>query len=190
MIGLLKGTVDTIRPTYVLVDTGTVGYKVLANVTILSKLKTGDSVKLYTYTYVREDALELFGFENPDDLSLFELLITISGVGPKTALGIFAKGSHVQIKNAILSQDVEFFSGIPRLGRKNAQKIIIELRGKLGDSSALLDLGELDEEKEISTALKDFGFKPDEIKETLKKIRGTEGSVEQKLKLALKQLAK
>lgn len=190
MIGLVKGTVDTIRSSYILIDTGPVGYKVLVTQNILGKIKVGDTLKLYTYTYVREDALDLFGFSTVEDLSLFELFLTVPGVGPKTAIGIFLAGDSKQITNAVLTADVAFFSKVPRLGKKNAQKVILELKGKLGDSEAVLDFAAQDEEKEIAVALKNFGFKPDEIHEVLKKIRGHEGTVEQKMKLALKQLAK
>ncbi|MDO8269177.1 MAG: Holliday junction branch migration protein RuvA [Candidatus Levybacteria bacterium] len=190
MIGLVKGTVDTITNSHVFIDTGGVGYKILVTQNILAKAKVGSNLKVYTYTHVREDILELFGFESVADLSLFELLLTVSGVGPKTAIGIFSAGDTKQITNAVLTADVAFFAKVPRLGKKNAQKVILELKGKLGDGDAVLDFAADSEEKEIAAALKDFGFKPDEIHETLKKIRGHEGTVEQKMKLALKQLAK
>lgn len=190
MIGFLRGTIDTVTTNYLIIDTGNIGYKVLVSNSLLSKVRKGSNLKLYTFTYVREDILELFGFENHEDLVLFELFLTISGIGPKTALGIFAKGTFSQITNAIVSNDVDFFSGIPRLGRKNAQKIIIELSGKIGDATVTLDFQAQDEEKEISIALKEFGFAHDEISQTLKKVRSEKGTVEQKLKLALKYLAK
>ena len=190
MIGFIYGKVDTINSSFIFIDTGGVGYKVLVPQTILSKVRVGDQLKVYTYTHVREDILDLFGFESLDDLSLFELFLTVSGIGPKTAIGIFTAGTSSQIRNAVLSADVAFFSDIPRLGRKNAQKIIIELKSKLGDSDAILDLESHDEEREISNALKGFGFHAEEISIVLKKIRGQGESIEQKLKLALKHLGK
>lgn len=187
MIGLIYGKVVEIIPPHVIIDTGGVGYKVLVPLGILSKTKKGEELRVYTYTHVREDMLELFGFETADDLSLFELFLTVPGVGPKTAIGIFSAGTSGQIKNAILLSDTSFFSGVPRLGLKNAQKIIIELKSKLGGDSAV-DLSSHEEEKEISLALKNFGFKADEITLTLKKIRGQGNSIEEKVKLALKNL--
>jgi Holliday junction DNA helicase RuvA len=190
MIGLVKGNIDSIRSNHIILDTGSVGYKIIVSATLLAKLKPQDKLRLYTYTYVREDILELFGFESLEQLSLFELILTVSGVGPKTALAVFSQGTSQQITEAILMSDVSFFSGVPRLGKKNAQKIIIELKGKLGDATTTLDFAAQDEEKEIVQALKDFGFKPQEISDVLKKIRGKGNSIEDKMKLALKHLAK
>lgn len=190
MIGLVKGTVDSIRSSFVIIDAGGVGYKVLLPLQILSKIKIGEILKVYTYTYVREDALDLFGFETYDDLSLFELFLTVPGIGPKTAIGIFGAAPSSQIRNAVMSQDLAFFATVPRLGKKNAQKIILELSGKLGDTDRALDFSEQTEEKEIVSALKDFGFKSPEIQEVLKKVRGQGVTLEEKMKLALKHLAK
>ena len=190
MIGLIHGTVDTIRPTYVIIDTGGVGYKVIIPQSLISKAQVGLPLKVYTYTHVREDVLDLFGFASVEDLSLFELFLTVPGIGPKTAVGIFAAGPTSQIRNAVVTADISFFSQVPRLGRKNAQKIIIELKSKLGDSDFTLDLSDQDEEKEIAIALKDLGFKSDEVSAVLKKVRGQGTTLEQKMKLALKQLGK
>lgn len=189
MIGLIYGKVAIIKPPYAIVDTGGVGYKILVPQEILSKLKIGEELKVFTYTHVREDTLELFGFESSDDLSLFELFLSVPGIGPKTAVGIFSAGTTTQIKSAVLASDTSFFSRVPRLGLKNAQKIIIELKSKLG-GDGLVDLSDGEEEKELSNALKNFGFKTDEITNTLKKIRGQGASVEEKIRLALKHLGK
>lgn len=189
MIGLVYGKVDFIKPPYVVIDTGGVGYKVLVPQTILAKATQGSQLKVYTFTNVREDALELFGFETPEDLALFELFLTVPGIGPKTAIGIFTVGTSSQIRGAVLSSDVAFFSQVPRLGHKNAQKIILELKSKMGGDDTI-DLTTHEEEKELSTALKDFGFKPAEITAVLKKIRGEGTTIEEKMRLALKHLGK
>ena len=190
MIGLIKGTVDLIRAPYAIIDTGGVGYKVLLPTHILSKIKLRDSVKIYTYTHVREDALDLFGFETYDDLLLFELFLTVPGVGPKTAIGIFAAGTSTEIKNAVTGSDISFFGQVPRLGRKNAQKIILELSGKMGEPDVTLDFSIYTEEKEITVTLKNLGFKSEEVTQALKEIRGQGRSITEKMKLALKHLGK
>ena len=189
MIGLIYGKVDSIKTPYVVVDTGGVGYKILVPQGILNKITVGTQLKVYTYTNVREDALDLFGFETPNDLALFEQFLTVPGIGPKTAIGIFAAGTTPQIRGAVLSSDVSFFSQVPRLGHKNAQKIILELKNKMGGDDTL-DIAGGEEEKELFGALKNFGFKSDEINTVLKKIRGQKTTIEDKMRFALKHLAK
>src|SRR6266567_4459837 len=126
MIGTLKGVIEYREDPFLIVDVNGVGYKVLVPNSILSRISgTGDTIKLYTHTHVREDLLELYGFTDPQDLKLFEYLISVSGVGCKTALGIFSVGSRKEIMLAITTNDVSFFTAVPRLGKKNAQKIII-----------------------------------------------------------------
>lgn len=189
VIGLVYGKVDSIKTPYIVIDTGGVGYKILVPQGILGKTKVGNQLKVYTYTNVREDALDLFGFETPNDLELFELFLTVPGIGPKTAIGIFTAGTTSQIRGAVLSADVSFFSQVPRLGHKNAQKIILELKSKMGGDDTI-DLTGGEDEKELSNALKDFGFKSDEINGVLKKIRGQEITIEEKMRQALKLLGK
>ncbi|MDP2649676.1 MAG: Holliday junction branch migration protein RuvA [bacterium] len=190
MIASIKGKIDIISSSYVVVDVNGVGYKILLPFAILSTLSVGKETKLFTYTHVREDVLELYGFLNQEDLKLFEHLISVSGVGPKTAIGIFSSGSSDMIIGAISRADVEFFTSVPRLGKKNAQKIIIELKSKLG-SIAELDLsGQTSKEDiEIIDALKNFGFTSSEIKKALKEMP-EEKTFEERIKAALKYLGK
>lgn len=191
MIASLKGTVDAINSSHAIIDISGVGYKVLLPAAILSKLSSGDKIKVFTYTHVREDVLELYGFLSQEELMLFEHLISVSGVGPKTALGVFSYGSKEAIVQAVSTADVEFFTAVPRLGKKNAQRIIIELKGKIG-SVAELDLSEKDlkENSEIISALKTFGFLSHEVKDALKAIKSDGKTTEEKIRLALKYLGK
>lgn len=192
MIASLNGTIELRSDPYLIIDVGGVGYKVLACSEVLSKInQIGGGVKLFTYTHVREDALELYGFGHFADLKLFEMLIGVSGVGPKTAMSIFSIGSRSEIVNAIVKGDVEFFTSVPRLGKKNAQKIIIELKSKLG-SDGELDLSEKDlkENKELTGALRTFGFTEKEASEAVKALKGQGDTIEQKIKLALKYLGR
>lgn len=191
MIASLKGVIDSLNSSYAIVDVSGVGYKVLLPQSILCKLKAGDKIKFSIYTHVRDDTLDLFGFLNSNELSLFEHLISVSGVGPKTALSIFSFGTAEEVLKAIATADVEFFQSIPRLGKKNAQKIIIELKNKLG-ADADLDLSGQNylENKEVADALKNFGFTGSEISKVLKEIKGQGETVEEKIKLALKFLGK
>lgn len=191
MIASLKGTIELIDSSHIILDVAGVGYKVAATRDILAKAKSGDKIKVFTYTHVKEDILELYGFLTIEDLKLFEHLISVSGIGPKTALGIFSLNSSQDIIQAIISGNDDFFSGVPRLGKKNAQKIIIELRGKFIDYGSLSPLDGLGTaNNEILSALKTFGFTTREIQEALKQIHGKGETSEDKIKLALKYLGK
>src|SRR5438132_999473 len=108
MIGIIKGIVEYREDPYLIVDVNGVGYRVLVPVPVSAKITSlGDSIKLYTHTHVREDLLELYGFIEPEDLRLFEYLISVSGVGCKTALTIFSVGSRRDIMQAITTDNVD-----------------------------------------------------------------------------------
>jgi holliday junction DNA helicase RuvA len=191
MIGFLSGIIEFLNIPQVIINVNGVGYRVIVPNTVLSKLAVGQKLKLYTYTYVREDELSLFGFLEPEDLGLFESLITVSGIGPKTALNIFSFGKREEIVSAIIRGDVLFFSSVPRLGQKNAQKIIIELKGKLGSSSEMdLSGKDLIENTEVVAALKTFGFTSMEATKALREINAAGKTTEEKIRLTLRHLGK
>ncbi len=191
MIAYLTGTIHSKGINYLIVMTsGGVGYKVYVPTDIITSVDIDMPAALFTHTHVKEDALDLYGFPSQEDLSMFELFLGVSGIGPKTALNIFSNGKLPKIKEAIVKGDVEFFTTVPRLGRKNAQKIIIELRSKLGSLGELDLAAEGGETKEIIDALKAFGFSVVEAKEALKFIKDIEGDTSTKIKSALKFLGK
>ena len=190
MIGSIKGVLELKNLPYIIVDVHGVGYKLLSPGKISSKLVIGDQVQFFTYTHVREDVLELYGFQSPEELKLFEKLISVSGVGPKTAVTIFSFGTKEEIIDAVIKGNVDFFTSVPRLGKKNAQKIIIELRSKLGSTDSLDLTEDTQETTEVISALKTFGFTVAEAKSALNSINGQGESVEEKIKLALRQLGK
>jgi holliday junction DNA helicase RuvA len=190
MISYLSGTIKYKYPTSVTLLTGGVGYKVFVPTDVITATKIDDAVEFFIHTHVKEDALDLYGFADSESPMLFELLIGVSGIGPKTALNIFSNGKSGKIKEAIVKGDVAFFTSVPRLGTKNAQKIIIELRGKLGSIGSFDILSESGETKEVFDALLAFGFKEYEAKEALKHLKDFEGNVEAKIKQALKYLGK
>jgi holliday junction DNA helicase RuvA len=188
MIGSLQGIIDYREAQFVILSVGGVGYKVLVPATVTTAV--GEQTKLFTHTHVREDVLELYGFVDPLDLKLFEYLISVSGVGCKTALGVYSVGSRKEIINAIIGNDVSFFTSVPRLGKKNAQKIIIELKNKLGGEGDVdLSTGE-SESSEVVQALKSFGFTPAEARSAIKSLNGKGETVGEKVRLALKYLGK
>ena len=191
MIGFLNGEVIARDDPYIVIDVSGVGYRVVVANGILSNISKNTKVKLFIYTHVREDAIQLYGFLDSLDLKLFENLISVSGVGPKTAMNIFSIGGREEIIQAIITGDVSFFVGVPRLGKKNAQKIIIELKSKLG-SIEDLDLTKIDvkENSEVIAALRQFGFSSREALEAIKSIKEKNLTIEEKIRLALKELGK
>lgn len=189
MIGSLNGTVVVRDDPNLIIDVSGVGYKVLAAQDVLSSASVGAKISVFTYTHVREDDLSLYGFSKYSDLKLFESLINVSGIGPKTAIGVFAIGTADQILQAIIQADTSFFSRVPRLGTKNAQKIIIELKNKVGGGELDLTEGSKQTKTELSSALKSFGFTSGEINEAIRNIDGSV-TVEEQIKLALKFLGK
>ena len=191
MIGFLSGEVVVRDDPHIVIDVNGVGYKVVVANGILSSLGKNGKVKLFVYTHVREDAISLFGFLDSLDLKLFENLISVSGIGPKTAMNVFSIGDRERIIEAIITNDVAFFSSAPRLGKKNAQKIIIELKTKFG-SLQDLDLSKIDtkEAGEVVAALRSFGFSSKEALEAVKSIKEEGKTIEEKIRLALKYLGK
>lgn len=189
MIGSIRGKVILKDGNHLIVDVNGIGYRILVSAKVLSQNHLDKVTLLYTYTHVKEDALELFGFSEVADLKLFENLIGVSGVGPKTAMSIFSFLTREEVINGVLKGDVGIFSGIPRLGKKNAQKIIIELKNKLGDTSSFnLNGFDFSENDEVFAALKNFGFSSKEISNALKNIDSQAKTAEEKIKLALKAL--
>ena len=188
MIGFLSGTIQKTN-SYLIVQTNCgVGYKVEVSLSLLATLQEGEEASLYIYTHVKEDALKLFGFKSQKDLSLFELVLSVSGVGPKTALAIIDTGAE-RLVTAVQNADVAFFSSVPRVGKKLAQKIIIELKSKLGGLKDL-DLSPLSQtEQDVMDGLLGLGFVETNIQEVLKSL-DTKQSVETILKQAVKKLSK
>lgn len=192
MIGFLRGEIVVREDPYIIVNVNGVGYKVFASSPLLSKIEGEEgTVKIFTYTHVREDNISLFGFAESSDLKLFEKLISVSGIGPKTAMGIFSVGTREMIIDAIVRGDAGFFTQVPRLGTKNSQKIIIELKNKFGGEGELDLLGhDSKNNKEVISALEGFGFSKKEAIGAIKEIKADGKKVEDRIRMALKYLGK
>jgi Holliday junction DNA helicase RuvA len=132
MIASLRGRVVARRVDGVALDVGGVGYLVQATQRAMQKARSGAEVTLDTYLHVREDALQLYGFAEPAERELFELLLSVSGVGPKVALAILSNSTPGDLRRAIALEDETRFVAIPGIGRKTAQRIVLELKEKLG----------------------------------------------------------
>ena len=132
MIAHIKGTLETKAADYVVIDVGGLGYKVYISATGMEKLgNIGDKVKVYTYYRVREDDISIFGFNTNEELRMFELILSVSGVGAKTAQTIVALTNPSEFAIAIISDDISYLTQIPGIGAKSAQRIILELKDKM-----------------------------------------------------------
>ena len=141
MIGYIKGTVEEIFDDSCIVENQGMGYLIKVPATVLATLQCKETIKMYTYMYVREDQLALFGFESRNQLQMFELLISVNGIGPKAALGILSTLSTSALLLAIVSQDAKAISKSPGIGAKTAQKVILELKDKVSADSILTQEG-------------------------------------------------
>ncbi len=169
MIGTIQGTIRHKDIRSLIVDVGGVGYKVAVTTDTSLGLENGDSIFLWTYLAVRENALDLYGFIDKDTKDVFELLITISGIGPKTALSILNVATPKTLRKAVANDDTSYLTKVSGIGKKNAEKIVIELRDKLDITNE--DRSEnLRAEGDVVEALVSLGYKERDIREVLKKM--------------------
>jgi Holliday junction DNA helicase RuvA len=133
MIGYLTGKIISSKPTHILLDVNGVGYAIKISINTFEKLTGKNTISLYIYTNVKEDSITLFGFYTEAEKEMFELLITINGVGPKSALGLLSGISTDDLKQAIITSNVERIVAVPGIGRKTAERLILELRNKVRD---------------------------------------------------------
>lgn len=131
MIAFVRGTAVDMTENSVIVEAGGIGYEIYMTGTDLSQIHMGEEVKIHTYFNVREDAMQLYGFRSKDDLQMFRLLLGVNGVGPKAAVGVLAGITADELRFAILSDDVKTLSKAPGIGKKTAQKLILELKDKM-----------------------------------------------------------
>lgn len=138
MIHFIKGVLDTVGENQIVVENQGIGFEIMVPMSVVSALpQTGNNVKIYTYMYVREDCQQLFGFLTRDELAMFKLLITVSGIGPKGALGILSVMDADALRFAILADDAKSISKAPGIGKKTAGKLILELKDKLDFEEAV-----------------------------------------------------
>jgi holliday junction DNA helicase RuvA len=191
MIGKLTGTLAAKNPPEVLVDCGGVGYEVLVPMSTFYNLPAlGDKVALLTHLIVREDAHLLYGFATQDERAGFKQLVKISGVGPRTALSILSGMSVADIAQAVAKQDAGRLTKIPGIGKKTAERLLLELKGKLGDALATGGVSvSNDNQSDILQALVALGYSDRDAGLALKALPADVG-VSEGIKLALKALAK
>jgi holliday junction DNA helicase RuvA len=187
MISYIKGIVLSRDLKGATIETGGIGYKVFLTQHFLKKISPGQKVAVWTHLAARENSMELFGFENKEELDFFEMLISVSGIGPKTALNILNISEIKTIKEAVSSGDVTHLVKVSGIGRKNAEKIVVELRDKLG--AAEVSGEKLKGDIDALEALKSLGYSQSEAREALKKVSADTKNTSAKIKEALKILS-
>ncbi len=185
MIGFLKGSVLSTDSSSLLLDVSGVGYKVLSPLPVLVSVSKGDALSLFIHTHVREDQISLFGFKDEADLFIFLKLLAVSGIGPKSALAMLSVHSPSSIADAVERGDAQALSHTPGVGKKTAEKIIIELKGKLVH---LVGAAETDITLEVRMALETLGYSSKEIHDALQGLTTEGKSTSSIIKEALQQL--
>ena len=188
MIGSLKGKIQAKGANYIILETQGVGYKVFITPLLMAEVKIDQELFLMTLTYVREDQITLYGFPTLPELEFFELVLTVSGVGPKSGLGIMSLASLNMIKSAIVSEDPSVFTKVSGIGRKTAERVIIELKDKLKGQVDAAPVAK--EHSDAMDALLSLGYSPQEARDALKTVPMDISSLQEKVKLALKALQK
>lgn len=183
MIVSLRGRVLEKAVNWVLLEVGGIGYKIGVSPAVLGQIRQEGETFLYVHHHIREDAEDLFGFLALADLELFHKLLSISGVGPKSAMTIMSVGSADQVRKAIMSGDLAMLTSVPGVGKKTAQKIILELKGQIvePDDKTNADMDVID-------ALVGLGYTAQQAKDVLKHVKAEEPS--DRIREALKYLSK
>ncbi len=191
MIGQIIGNLTHKGDRFVIVNTGGVGYKINVTADTLNQLTKSDfEVSFWTHLAVKEDALDLYGFLEQQELEFFQMLITVSGIGPRSALAILSLTGPETLRKAIVSGHTEYLTKVSGIGRKSAEKIVLELKDKLGKMGEFLPSEELDREADVLHALQALGYSLREAREAAKKIPMETTDTGEKIKLALKNLGK
>ncbi len=191
MISYLEGKILVKEDRFFLLNVGGVGYKIFSHDGVLEKIpEAGHEARVWTHLYVRENTLDLYGFLDKEELEFFETLISISGIGPKSALGILEVAPVKNLKQAIVSEDETFFTKVSGVGKKTAQRLILELKNKLAKSVAPLKGSDSAEMAEAMEALVSLGYKERDARKALQEIPKDIKGVEAKVKAVLKLLGR
>jgi Holliday junction DNA helicase RuvA len=200
MIGFLRGSVTHLLTDYCFLDVQGVGYRVFIADTTRRKLVVGENACLFTYLHVREDALLLYGFFTQDEYDLFTHLLSVSGIGPKVAMGILSAINPNEFRAAIYQKNVTVLTKLPGVGKKTAERMVLELKDKIGDitvedglneTGLVMNSEENDDSKEQAIqALSALGYSPAEAMTVVKKLAKNTNSVEELIKLALKEFSR
>ena len=189
MIGKIRGKIESIKESYAIIDVHDVGYKIQLNSYSLAKIAGAETVELFIYTHVREDILALYGFLTEEEQEMFELLISISGIGPKAASSILTIASPKTIKAAIVNEDTSILTKVSGVGKKTAGRVILELKNKVGSISKS-DQDETVGDSNSIEALMAMGYSAYEAREALKSVPNDIKDIGKRVGMALKNIGK
>ncbi len=192
MIGFLTGKIISSKPTKIIVDANGVGYLVNISINTFDKISEKETVSLFIHTQVKEDSITLFGFYSESEKEMFELLISISGIGPKIALSILSGIQVDDLKNAIQSGDVSRIVAIPGIGRKTAERLVLELRTKVDKITAEGEIVTYSMKNEAIAALTTLGYNFNVSEKAVREIltNNPQTTLEDLIKSALNQLTR
>ncbi|EAD3990460.1 Holliday junction branch migration protein RuvA [Listeria monocytogenes] len=201
MYDYIKGTVTTITPEYIVVEAGQIGYQIITGNPFSFQRLEGTEAQVFLYQHVREDNISLFGFQTTEERYLFKKLLSVSGIGPKSALAIIASGDVVPLISAIESEDDVYLTKFPSVGKKTARQIILDLKGKLADVVASeivyvapendMVAGLSPQLEEAVLALEALGYSTRELKKVIPKLSKEEDiTSDAYIKLALQLMTK
>lgn len=187
MIGRLRGLLVAKRPDAVVIDVGGVGYEAHVTTRTLAALPSiSEEVVLHTHLYVREDALTLFGFSDERDQEVFRILLSGSGIGPKVALAMLSSMTADELQTVIVAEDVDGLCVVPGIGKRSAQKIVLELKPKLSGLSVVGSVSS-PQRQQVREALEGLGYSPTEIGSVIGEVN-SELSVAEQIRTALQAL--
>jgi len=188
MIAQIRGIVVEKNDRSVVVETGGIGYRIFVATPAASALKEGSEASFFTYLAVREDAMDLFGFLTRDDRALFEHLLTVSGIGPRSAMNILSSSGAEIIRRAIISQDANYLTKVSGIGKKTAEKIVLELKDKIGGITEA-ESGTT-AEGEALDALESLGYPIRDTRDIVRAIARKEKDPGEIVRKALRELGK
>lgn len=186
LIEFVRGKVDFISPEFIVIDVSGVGYQIFTANPFIFQKDLNEEITIYTYQYVREDLIALYGFQTRQERSLFTKLLNVSGIGPKGALAIIASGQPNQVVQAIEEEDEKFLVKFPGVGKKTARQMILDLKGKLNDLLPDLMPDLFEPIKYVATASSTYSHELDDAIEALKVL----GYAEKEINKIAPQLAK
>ena len=197
MFAYIKGSLEIKSTNYIVIEAGGIGYKIYMSAKSIGTIgNIGENVKVHTHYHVREDDISLYGFNTEEELRMFEILISVSGVGVKSALTMLSDISPASFAMAVINDDVTRLTKVPGVGKKTAQRLILELKDKLksedisGEEISKTDIKEDKIDNDAIIALKVLGYNKKEIEQALEKIDIRDLTVEDTIKTALKYLGR
>ncbi len=193
MIAFLRGKIISQNNSFLIVEVNNIGYKVFVNQNLLNQIKVGNQIELYTHQYVREDFLDLYGFISQDELEMFELLLSVSGVGPKSALGVLSVASINDLKRTIAAGDPSLLVKVSGIGKKTAERIVLELREKVDsfvDRKKMSNTYNTVASSDEIDALMALGYSLSQAREALSRVDPSVKDSGERIKQALRLLHK